>query len=244
MRYLILLALASCMSGWESPRTIKKHDVVESQPIVEQVESVNVWKECVKGFSKNEHKRKAPPLQFVNDLYMWIKVAPEFLYARNSEPRDAFSHLAGYLGITKNSSLKYRQAALFELMRVSAAMESSFNWQEGRDKAAQNYDFYTQEAGIFQTSPNSHVYAHKGWGRWEYLDKLVAKHGVGLVKQGSPNNELWNKLMKDESKKDVIFEHHAFMVRHNYHHYGPLLDPRRVGMNINKECIKEVEGLL
>jgi hypothetical protein len=219
-------------------------EVVNTPEVVNEVVKPMQFNECLKAFNNNEHKRKAPPLQFIKDLYVWIKVAPEFLYARNSEPRDAFSHLSSYLGINKDSTLKYRQAALFELMRVSAAMESSFNWQQGRDKAAQNYDWYTQEAGMFQTSPNSHVYAHKGWGRWEYLDKLVAKHGVGLVKQGSPNNELWNKLMKDESKKHVIFEHHAFMLRHNFRHYGPVIDPRRVGMNINKQCIKEVESFL
>jgi hypothetical protein len=239
MKYLILAFLASCaaLSVVEAPK--------EELPIVvEPIVEVPVFRECLKGFSNNEHVRRAPPESFIQDLFKWVKDAPKELYEKNNETRDVYSHLASYLGISSDSTLQYRQAVLFELLRVSAAMESSFNWQEGRDKAASNYDLYTQEAGIFQTSPNSHIYAHKGYGRWEYLDKLVAKHGVGLVKQDSPNNALWNALMKDESKKEVIFEHHAFMLRHNFKHYGPMIDFRRVGMNINKSCIVEVMSML
>jgi hypothetical protein len=222
-------------------------EVVKEPEVVNEVVKPMQFNECLKAFNNNEHKRKAPPLDFLNDLYVWIKVAPEFLYARNSEPRDAFSHLASYLGINKDSTLKYRQAALFELMRVSAAMESSFNWQEERDKAASNYTYYTMESGIFQSAPNTHIYAHKGNGyqRWAYLDKLVAPYISRPVHiNDEAANKEWNALMKDETKKHVIFEHHAFMVRHNFHHYGPIRDGRRVGMNINKECIKEVESML
>jgi hypothetical protein len=131
---------------------------------------------------------------------------------------------------------------MFELIRVSGAMESSYDWQEGRDKSASNYDLYTQEAGIFQTSPNSHVGPN---GRWAYLDKLVAKHGVGLVSKGNDvDNGKWNALMKDETKKQVIIEHHAFMLRHNYKHYGPMIDKERVGYNISRACIGLVESML
>lgn len=205
-----------------------------------------VFIHAAKGFSKNQHKRRAPPKAFLDDLFHWIKnECPKFLYARNNEPRDVFSHLSSYLGVSGSSSLKYRQACLFELMRVSAAMESSFNWQEGRDMAASNTDYYEMESGIFQTSPNSHVYLLNGqYLRWTYLDELVAKHGVGRVVKGSQHCIAWNKLMKNESKKSVIFEHHAFMLRHNFRHYGPMIDVARVGENISKQCIAEIQRLL
>jgi len=137
-----------------------------------------------------------------------------------------------------------RCAAMFELMRVSAAMESSFDWQEGRDKSASNHTYYTMEAGIFQTSPNSHVYAHKGTGyqRWEYLDDLMAPIRPHISDEAA--NKEWNAVHKDESKKELIFKHHAFMLRHNYRHYGPMIDKRRVGMNIDRSCIKKIESQL
>jgi len=232
----IAFLVAIAMSGCE---TTDKKD----QPTV--VESAD-WGACAEGFYKNEHKRKAPPKEFLQDLLQWIQKAPEFLYAVNSQPKDAFSHLRSELGITSKSSLKYRQAALFELMRVSAAMESSYDWSEGRDLSASNYDYYTQEAGIFQTSPNSHVSYKDGYYfRWQYLDKLVAKHGVGkvsIINQAA--NKAWNSLMKDYQFKDTILEHHAFMLRHNYRHYGPVIDKRRVGMNLNLECLKEIAAKL
>ena len=236
MKYLLILFI---LVGCEEVNT-SKEPVKESPKIVH-------FSHCLKAFNNNEHKRRAPPQAFLNDLLAYIRQAPEFLYARNSEPRDAFSHLASYLGITSSSSLKYRQAALFELMRVSAAMESSFNWQQGRDKSASNYTYYTMESGIFQTSPNSHIYAHKGNGfqRWEYLDKLVAPYISRPVHiNDEAANKEWNTLMKDETKKNVIFEHKAFMVRHNFRHFGPIIDHRRVGMNIDKNCILEVQLML
>jgi hypothetical protein len=131
---------------------------------------------------------------------------------------------------------------MFDLVRVSAAFESDYNWQEGRDSGASNFDLYTRESGIFQTSPNSH-YASPG--RWNYLDKLVAKEGVGLVGQGSAENLKWNILMKNESKKDTIIEHYIFMLRHNFRHYGPVVDRQnRVGVNLSKKCIAEIQATL
>jgi len=184
---------------------------------------------------------------FLVTLFEFVKstCTNDTLYGVNSEARDAFTYLSGELDVSKESSRPYRCAAMFELVRASGAFESDYRWQQGRDKSASNYDFYTMESGLFQTSPNSHYYAHKGYGRWAYLDALVAKHGVGIVRQGSPENEKWNKLMKDETKKHVIIEHHVFMLRHNYKHYGPIIDKaNRVGVNLNKQCIAEVLKLL
>lgn len=195
---------------------------------------------CRKEFSKNEHKRRAPPDDFLISLFRFISnnCHKEQLFGSLDEPRDIFTHLNQELALSNDKTRKYRCAAMFELMRVSAAMESSYNWREGRDKSAANYSFETMEAGIFQTSANSHVHAHKGnLGRWEYLDKLTQKNGI------SPNNfAAWIKLQKNENKKDYIFEHHAYLLRHNFHHYGPMIDKKRVGQNISLDCIKEIEN--
>jgi len=227
IHYIIFFMLSACVT------------VEEPKPPVE-------FGPCELGFNKNQHKRKAPPKPFLNDLFAFVRdtCGDNELYGKNNEPRDAFSHLSSELGISGSSPIKLRCAAMFELLRVSAAMESSFNWQEGRDKSASNKTYYTMESGIFQSAPNTHVYAHKGTGyqRWKYLDDLMAPIRVHISDE--PANKEWNALMKDESKKRVILEHHAFMLRHNFRHYGPVIDKARVGANIDKECIKKIEPML
>lgn len=224
----------------------KKSDEIVVDPIEEDVGSIEIdlglVPSCRTPFNKNEHKRRAAPDDFLISLYSFINNNCKYsvLFDDNDEPRDVFKYLANELGLQKNSSLEYRCAAMFELLRVSAAMESSYNWKEGRDKSASNYAPDTMEAGIFQTSANSHVYAHKGyWGRWEYLDQLTLQNNV------EPQNfYAWRNLQIDASRKNYIFEHHAFLIRHNFHHYGPMIDKRRVGQNISKKCIEEVANLL
>ena len=188
------------------------------------------------------YNRGKPPVQFQKDLYEFIVKFKddEVLVGVNTERLDAFTYLRNELNITEKSNMSYRAAALYELMRVSAAMESSWNWAEGRDKAASNYSWYTQEAGIFQTSPNSHVYYDGAYKRWHYLDTLMGMKPT----QNNPDNKRWNAFMKDYANKEVIMQHHAFMVRHNYRHYGPIIRKSYVGANINKECIKQIEALL
>jgi len=244
---LITFIVASCASTIEPE---KKQGL--------QLYSAKMTPSCLKGFNKAPHLRRAPPADYLVSLFGFIKNADDIYFEVNEQTNDIFSHLTRELQVTKHSDMKRRRAAMFELLRVSAAMESSYNWQQGRDKSASNYSLYTQEAGIFQTSPNSHVYCGRrqwssrtgktecvAWPRWTYLDEMVAAYGVGRV-SGSNNtaNAAWNALMKDESKKDVIFRHHAYMLRHNFRHYGPMIDKARVGNNISRECIKEVELLL
>jgi len=209
-----------------------------------KVDSFDVSKvpACREGFTKTAHKRKAPPDAFLKDLHNYVKGAPLVTLIDNQRPadRDIFKHLKAELGLNEMSSIKQRRAMLFELLRVSAAMESSFNWQEGRDMSANNTSPETIESGIFQTSCNSHVYVeNEKYLRWTFLDELMQKNGV------APRDCVrWIPTMKDESKKEMIFEHHAFMIRHNFRHYGPLVDRERVGKNLSKQCMAEIQGQL
>jgi len=184
---------------------------------------------------KKVYNRGAPPKQFLLDVYDFIvdHKTDALLVGQNNEPLDVYK----YLGLDASNP-----AVLFELLRVSAAMESSWDWTEGRDKSASNYSWYTQEAGIFQTSPNSHVYAPNGkcCARWGYLDTLM---GIKPT-QNNPENQTWNKFMKDYANKETIIKHHAFMLRHNYRHYGPMINKNLVASNLSNECIGQIETLL
>lgn len=222
---LILMTVMTVMTNCQSRKP---------QPLaLEEVAS------CSKGFSLNKHKRRAPPEDFLQSLFEFVRNTCDEneLYSFNEEERDIFKHLEKELALSDESSLLYRCSVAFELLRVSAAMESSYNWQQGRDLSANNTSVDTQEAGIFQTSQNSHIYAHKGyWGRWKYLDDLVASRGV------DPKNGLaWIQLQKNEAEKNFVFEHHLFMIRHDFRHYGPMIDKQRVGANVSLSCVTEIQ---
>lgn len=226
-RHILFLAvcfLMSCQSRKPEPL------------LLEEVSS------CSKSFDNNQHKRRAPPEDFLQSLFAFVRDTCEEneLYAFNDEERDIFKYLEKELGLSADSSLLYRCAVAFELLRVSAAMESSYNWKQGRDLSANNTAVDTQEAGLFQTSQNSHIYAHKGyWGRWKYLDELVSSRGV------DPKDGLaWIALQKNEAEKNFVFEHHLFMIRHNFRHYGPMIDKERVGANVSLACVAELQKQL
>lgn len=185
------------------------------------------------------YNRGKPPTQFLLDLYDFIYEHRNnpVLVGENSQPKDVFRYLSTELKLEKGMSMNKRAARLYELMRVSGGMESSWDWDQGRDRSASNYDYYTREAGIFQTSPNSHVYYDGAYKRWHYLDDLMGMK----PRQGSPVNKQWNMFMKDYKNKTVIMQHHAFMLRHNYRHYGPMIRKNYVAKHLNHECINQVE---
>jgi len=247
---LSLITFSSCSS------LLKEIEKLPDPPVVEI--PATEFSHCLRGFTEGFHvnsrtgvktkwNKRGPTDNFLTPLFNFVHSqcdSNDAIFGSNNHPLDSFSHLRTELGISSASTRKYRCAALFELIRTSGAFESDYNWKEGRDVSASNYDLYTQEAGLFQTSPNSHYDSVSGtWHK--YLNELVAKHGVGQVRKGSPENAKWNALMKNMEKKSVIIEHYAFMLRHNYKHYGPVIDKvNRVGVNLNRSCIKEVEGML
>lgn len=238
MRLLPLLLLVAC----------ETLPTVPDNPVEQAID----FGPCTEGFTVGWPKQKGPPQDFLEGLFEWTKANCENdeLFGVNSEPKDTFARWGYKLGINSKSSRKARCAAGFEIMRATAAFESSYRWHLGEDVGKPDYKktSWEQEAGLFQTSPNSHVNScnSRGCVRHKYLDDLVEKHGLPLPMYSDKSTHVkWTNAMKERVNKDLIFEHFAYMMRHRYDHYGTLIDrSNRVGVNLSKACKETIQGAL
>ena len=100
--------------------------------------------------------RGIPPDDFLSELVTWAKTAPDEIFAVNSNPADIYSCMKPYLGPWPD--LLHRKAAMLEALRVLAGMESSWNWNEGRDTSAGPETPQEMEAGAWQVSADGRVF--------------------------------------------------------------------------------------
>ena len=77
------------------------------------------------------YNRGKPPDSFLDELIDWGRAAPDEVFDRNPNA-DVYSLVVGNLGPWRD--LKHRRAAMLEVLRVLGDFESSWNWNEGRDK--------------------------------------------------------------------------------------------------------------
>lgn len=173
--------------------------------------------------------RGRAPIPFLTELVAWGKSAlaasPE-IFGVNDNPADAYAAIAPFLGTQKGrysdgnviwgwDSLTHRAAAMLELMRVHAGIESSWNWRDGVDTTnARSVALKTaQETGIFQVSFDS-----------EYLDSPDGKaimeafgksHGLDTVEKFTP-------AMKENHA--LAMEYYVRLVRVSIKWAGPLIN--------------------
>lgn len=98
--------------------------------------------------------RGVPSDEFLTELVLWGKTAPESLFAVNYEPHDTMNELRATLGPWLD--IRHRLCAMLECLRVLGGVESSWNWNEGVDTSNPSSDTpETMEAGLWQVSWNS-----------------------------------------------------------------------------------------
>lgn len=93
-----------------------------------------------------------PPVAFLDELVSVIKALPDEVFAPNDNV-DIYSLMAPILGPWRG--MPHRRAAMAEVLRVDAAFESSWNWNEGADSTAGPENPDEMEAGAWQVSANS-----------------------------------------------------------------------------------------
>src|SRR5437868_10214862 len=76
--------------------------------------------------------RGVPPDSFLDELVAWGKIAPDEIFAPNSN-KDVYSNVVGVLGPWED--LRHRRAVMLEVMRVLAGFESSWDWNAGDRKS-------------------------------------------------------------------------------------------------------------
>jgi hypothetical protein len=165
--------------------------------------------------------RDAAPDSFLAELIAWARTAPDEIFSPNAVPVDIYtvirSSLATVVGRDGTGALVYhwdsllqRKAALCEVMRVHAGLESSWNWKEGVDRTNQTSmrNLTGQETGIFQVSFDS---LELGRGA---LKPFAKARGIDRVEEFIP-------AMKSDHA--LALEYYARLVRVSIAWAGPIL---------------------
>lgn len=191
--------------------------------------------------------RGSAPLWLLTALVNWGKTAPDEIFAPNRVPVDAYTAIKSSLGqeIVKDQmgnwvygweNLMHRKAAMLELMRVHAGLESSWNPKEGVDRtnATSQRNKTGEETGLFQVSFDS-----------TWLDSIEGKDIMGKFANahGLTTPEKFIAAMKDNEDGEALeFEYYARLVRVSIAWAGPLLrhGPDSVYPYLNRASMAEL----
>lgn len=170
--------------------------------------------------------RGVPPNDFLDQLIAWGKHAPDEIFTPNARS-DVYSSVFHMLGPWQG--IPHRRAVMLEVMRVLAAFESSWNWNEGRDMTnATSITPDTIEAGAWQVSANSMNFGQE-------LKDLV------LAKVGTLDGNAFQNAMKQNHP--LAMEYIARLLRRTTHHNGPVLR-HEIDPWLRRDAVAEFQSLL
>ena len=180
--------------------------------------SASKYPSALKGRVDN---RGIAPDSFLDELITWARGESDEVFAPNAVPVDIYtvirSSLASVAGRDGAGGITYawdsflqRKAALCEVMRVHAGLESSWNWNEGVDRtnATSMRNITGQETGIFQVSFDS---LELGNGA---LKPFARQRAIDTAAQFIP-------AMKADH--ELALEYYARLVRVSIRWAGPIL---------------------
>ena len=182
----------------------------------------------MKYLSTKQHvsNRGVPSDDFLDQLVAWGKQAPDEIFAPNFIS-DIYSSVKNTLGPWRD--IKHRRAVMLEVMRVLAGFESSWDWNEGRDKNnPTSVTPETIEAGAWQVSANSMNFGQE-------LKDLV------LREVGTLDGNAFQKAMKENHP--LAMEYVARLLRRTTHHHGPV-SRHEIDPWLRRDAVEEFEGLL
>lgn len=178
--------------------------------------------------------RGVPPEKFLGELVAWAREAPDSIFEVNLR-RDIYSLVKPVMPtLGPFKSITHRKAIMCEVLRVLAGFESSWRWNEGRDKANPNeVDVETWSVGAFQISPNS---------RW--LDPSLLRYLRNRYGMNASNSELVTRF-----RADMVSDHRfacayaTMLLRVNLNHNGPVKRGEILPW-LSREAVAEFEALL
>ncbi len=194
--------------------------------------------------------RGRPPLPFLEALLKWGKGAPDEIFAPNRVPNDAYAVIKPFLATERGQDASgtrvfvwdsplHRRAAMLELMRVHAGLESSWKQEEAVDRTNKTsmQDKTGEEAGMFQVSFNS-----------TWLDSVEGKDVMGNWLKANGVDDDKPETFIPRMKADLAFamEFYARLVRVSIQWAGPLLRLTKdsVYPNLNRDAMLEFMRLL
>lgn len=194
--------------------------------------------------------RGRAPIAFLQELVEWGKTAPDEIFAPNRNPVDAYAVIKSSLGKQQGNDASttplyhwesplHRRAAMLELMRVHAGLESSWKWGEGVDKtnARSQRNKVAKETGIFQVSFDS-----------TYLDSTEGKDIMGAFLKSNGVEDDKPETFIPRMKQDHAFamEFYARLVRVSIAWAGPLIrhNADSVYPYLKRDSMNEFMGML
>jgi hypothetical protein len=170
----------------------------------------------------------SPPNSFLDQLIDAINPLPDEVFAQNSR-RDIYSVMEGVLGPW--TGLLHRKAVMCEVLRVEAAFESDWKWNEGVDVT--NPQSLThiegQETGAFQVSADSMRF---DTSLIDCVDRAVGSHGpLVFIREMKANHAL-------------AVEYCARLLRFNTTWCGTINDHRQVIAHVRRDAVAEFQTFL
>lgn len=169
-----------------------------------------------------------PPISFLDQLIDAIDPLPDNVFAEN-DLHDIYAVMKGSLG--PYTTLLHRKAVMCEVLRVQAAFESDWNWDEGVD--VNNADSVAhksgQETGAFQVSHNS---MGKDPSLEACLDRLTGAHDVDTF------------IRKMKSNHALAVEYCARLLRFSTAWCGTINNPLQVISHVRNDAVTEFQSFL
>lgn len=195
--------------------------------------------------------RGRAPVAFLAELVRWAQEADSEIFAPNDNPHDIYTSIKRVLGTQDVATGKYswdgplhRIAAMCEVMRVHAGLESSWQWNASVDttNASSQAHKEREETGIFQVSYDSLNLDKDG-----SLDACIFAHSVARRPQS------FIDAMK--ANHSLALEYYARLVRLNVAWAGPIVRGEKwlagqrpqhdnLHENLSTAAMQEFEALL
>lgn len=169
-----------------------------------------------------------PPVAFLDDLIDAIDPLPDDVFAENAF-KDIYTVMKDSLG--PYTSLLHRKAVMCEVLRVQAAFESDWNWNEGVD--VNNLHSTThipgEEAGAFQVSFDSTALGHSA------MQPFAVAHQIETPLKFIP-------AMKSDHRLAV--EYCARLLRVSTAWCGTINDANQVISHVRPDAVAEFQTFL
>lgn len=170
----------------------------------------------------------SPPNSFLDQLIDAINPLPNEVFEKNNR-HDIYSVMLGALG--PYNDLLHRKAVMCEVLRVQAAFESDWKWNEGVD--IHNHTSMThkegEETGAFQVSWDSMRFDNS---LKDCLDRLAGAHDVlTFIEQMKTNHAL-------------AVEYCARLLRFNTTWCGTINTASQVISHVRRDAVTEFQTFL
>jgi hypothetical protein len=169
-----------------------------------------------------------PPNSFLDQLIDAINPLPDSVFDQNND-YDIYSVMLGSLG--PYNGLLHRKAVMCEVLRVEAAFESDWNWNEGVD--INNHHSLThldgQETGAFQVSADSMRF---DTSLADCVDRLAGNHEVVTFINSMKTNHA------------LAVEFCARLLRFNTRWCGTINNAHMVIAHVRRDAAEEFETFL